>query len=44
MSSYELLPINTKGIKVIQVKCNGKNNSRTIYLNEKGQLIKEGLF
>ena len=24
MSSYELLPVNTKGIKVIQVKCNGK--------------------
>ena len=43
MSSYELLPINTKGIKVIQVKCNGKN-SRTIYLNEKGQLIKTRSF
>jgi len=44
MSSYELLPVNTKGIKVIQVKCNGKNNSRTIYLNEKGQLIKRRSF
>ena len=43
MSSYELLPINTKGIKVIQVKCNGKN-SLTIYLNEKGQLIKTRSF
>ena len=44
MSSYELLPVNTKGIKVIQVKCNGKNNNRTIYLNEKGQLIKRRSF
>ena len=43
MSSYELFPVNTKGIKVIQVKCNGKN-SRTIYLNEKGQLIKTRSF
>ena len=43
MSSYELLPINTKGIKMIQVKCNGKN-SLTIYLNEKGQLIKTRSF